>query len=266
MFKSLLQIENELDFLDREYSPDWCKYDYNGTIRQGKYDIYFESNGKCYVVENDGGVGHGNAIINKKYNKEDTLMFDSIKDKLALEHGIEVIRIDCNYAYNDDRYEYILNHIMNSRLKDIIDLNKIDFDLSNKQSLSSLIVKASELWNQGFTAGYIKKELRVCESTVSSYLKTASKIGLCNDYTPKKSLERSRCKKVYCTTTNRLFDSVTQAADEYGTNRDGINKTCKGINRYSGIYEGQELHWISYDDYLKSIASSEDGAFLIEEN
>ena len=264
MFNSLLQIENELDFLDREYSPDWCKYDYNGTIRQGKYDIYFEINGKCYVVENDGGVGHGNAIINKKYNKEDTLMFDSIKDKLALEHGIEVIRIDCNYAYNDDRYEYILNNIMNSRLKDIIDLNKIDFDLSNKQSLSSLIVKASELWNQGFTAGYIKKELRVCESTVSSYLKTASKIGLCNDYTPKKSLERSRCKKVYCTTTKRLFDSMTQAADEYGTNRDGINKTCKGINRYSGIYEGQELHWISYDDYLESISSSEEGAFLLD--
>ena len=103
----------------------------------------------------------------------------------------------------------------------------------------------------------------MCESTVSSYLKTASKIGLCNDYTPRKSLERSRCKKVYCTTTKRLFDSVTKAANEYGTNRDGINKCCNGISKYSGIYEGQELHWISYDDYLKSIASSEDDAFLI---
>ena len=71
---------------------------------------------------------------------------------------------------------------------------------------------------------------------------------------------------MYCTTTKRLFDSITQAAIEYNTNRDGINKCCKGISRYNGIYEGQELHWISYDDYLKSIASSEDDAFLIEEN
>lgn len=263
MFNSLLQIESDLDLLDREYAPDWCKYDYNGIMRQGKYDIYFEINGKKYVVENDGGIGHGNAVINKKYDKETTLMFDAIKDKLALEHEIEVIRIDCNYDYRGDRYEFILNNIMNSRLKDVIDLNKIDFDLSNKQSLSSLIVRASELWNAGFTAGKIKEELRVCESTVSSYLKTASKIGLCNDYSPKASGERSKCKKVYCTTTNRLFDSVTKAANEYGTNRDGINKCCKGILKYSGIYEGKELCWISYEDYLKSIASLEDGAFLI---
>ena len=264
MFNSLLKIENDLDFLDREYAPDWCKYDYNNTIKQGKYDIYFGINGKQYVVEMDGGIGHGNAIVNKKYDKETTLMIDKTKDTLALEHNIEVIRIDCNYGSNDDRYTYILNNVIDSRLKDIIDLNKIDFDLSNKRSISSLIIKASELWNAGFTAGKIKEELRVCESTVSSYLKTANKIGMCNDYTPRKSLERSRCKKVYCITTRRLFDSVTQAANEYGTNRDGINKSCNGILKYSGIYEGQELHWMHYEDYLKSIASSEDGAFLIE--
>lgn len=256
MFNSLHQIKDNLDFLEREYNPDWCKFVFNENERCGKYDIYFGINGKRYIVEMDGGLGHGNKThTNSLLSQYELLQIDMIKDKLAEEQGIKVIRIDCNYKSND-KYTYILNNILNSDLKDIVVLSKIDFDLSNKNSVNSLIAKTGELWNQGLTTGQIKKELKIGEGTVTSYLKTASEIGIC-DYTVKKSIARSKYKKVYCITTNIIFESVTSAAKTYNTNRDGINKCCKGIKKYSGMLNGVPLQWMSYDKYLKNIVSSE---------
>lgn len=263
IFNSLSQIEDDLDFLEREHRPEWCKFDFNDRERQGIYDTYFGVNGKQYVVEMDGGIGHGNKVhTNSEYSQEELYQIDVIKDKLANKQGIQVIRIDCNYK-TDDKYTYILNNVLNSQLKDIVDLSKIDFDLSNRNSVNSLIVKAGELWNEGLTAGEIRKQLKIGEGTVTSYLKTASSIGVC-DYTVQKSQARSRYVKVYCITTNKVFESMTQGAKVYSTNRSGIKKCCDGTATYSGIYEGKELRWIYYKDYLESIASKESGAFCME--
>ena len=256
MYNSLYQIKDDLDFLEREYNPDWCKFEFNGNERCGKYDIYFGINGQRYIVEMDGGLGHGNKVhTNSLLSQDELLQIDLIKDKLAQEQGIQVIRIDCNYK-TDNKYIYILNNVLNSDLKDIIDLSKIDFDLSNKNSVSSLIVKAGELWNQGLTAGQIRKELKIGEGTVTSYLKTASEIGVC-DYSVEKSKARSKYRKVYCTTTDIVFESITSAAKTYDTNRDGINKCCKGIKKSSGTLNGIPLQWMYYEDYLKSTTSTE---------
>ena len=256
MYNSLYQIKDDLDFLEREYNPDWCKFEFNGNERCGKYDVYFGIDGQRYIVEMDGGLGHGNKVhTNSLLSQDELLQIDLIKDKLAEEHGIKVIRIDCNYK-TDNKYTYILNNVLNSDLKDIIDLSKIDFDLSNKNSVSSLIVKAGELWNQGLTAGQIRKELKIGEGTVTSYLKTASEIGVC-DYSVEKSKARSKYRKVYCTTTDIVFESITSAAKTYDTNRDGINKCCKGIKKSSGTLNGIPLQWMYYEDYLKSTTSTE---------
>lgn len=256
MYNSLYQIKDDLDFLEREYNPDWCKFEFKGNKRCGKYDVYFGINSQRYIVEMDGGLGHGNKVhTNSLLSQDELLQIDLIKDKLAEEHCIKVIRIDCNYK-TDDRYAYILNNVLNSNLKDIIDLSKIDFDLSNKNSTDSLIVKAGELWNQGLTAGQIRKELKIGEGTVTSYLKTASEIGVC-DYSVEKSKARSKYRKVYCTTIDIVFESITSAAKTYDTNRDGINKCCKGIKKYSGMLNGVPLQWMYYEDYLKSTTSSE---------
>ena len=256
MYNSLYQIKDDLDFLEREYNPDWCKFEFNGNERCGKYDVYFGINGQRYIVEMDGGLGHGNKVhTNSLLSQDELLQIDLIKDKLAQEQGIQVIRIDCNYK-TDNKYTYILNNVLNSDLKDIIDLSKIDFDLSNKNSTNSLIVKAGELWNQGLTAGQIRKELKIGEGTVTSYLKTASEIGVC-DYSVEKSKARSKYRKVYCTTTDIVFESITSAAKTYDTNRDGINKCCKGIKKSSGTLNGIPLQWMYYEDYLKSTTSTE---------
>lgn len=256
MYNSLYQIKDDLDFLEREYNPDWCKFDFKGNERYGKYDVYFGINGQKYIVEMDGGLGHGNKThTNSVLTQDELLLIDSIKDKLAEDQGIKVIRIDCNYK-TDDKYEYILNNILNSDLKNIVDLSKIDFDLSNKNSVNSLIVKVGELWNQGLTAGQIRKELKIGEGTVTSYLKTASKIGVC-DYSVEKSRARSKYKKVYCVTFDKIYDTITEGANACNTSRDSVKRCCEDNNKSVKNRDGIYLKWMYYEDYLKSTASSE---------
>ena len=261
MFNSMSQIENELDFLEREQRTEWCVFDFKGKKRYGIYDIYFGIGGKEYVIEMDGGIGHGNkAHKNSELSQEELLEVDRIKDSLAEKQGIQVIRIDCNYK-TDDKYTYILNNVLNSELKDIIDLSKIDFDLSNRNSVNSLIVKAGELWNEGLTAGEIRKQLKIGEGTVTSYLKTASEIGVC-DYTVQKSKARAnKHTKVYCVTFNKLYNTITEGANDCKTSRDSVKRCCEDNNKIIKNRDGIFLKWMYYKDYLESIASQEDGAF-----
>jgi hypothetical protein len=105
-----------LDFIP-EYSPDW--------IKPKKYDFYFELNDKKYIIEMDGGLGHGNKVYsNSKITIAETLEVDRFKDQLAQENNINMIRINCYYDLND-RFNYIKDNISNNE-----NLNKI-FDLSN---------------------------------------------------------------------------------------------------------------------------------------
>ena len=135
MYNSLLQIEDTLDYLDREYRPEWCKYTYKNKECYGIYDIYFIKNNKEYIIEMDGGLGHGNrSYTNSDKDKEELLFRDAEKDRLANEHNIEVIRIDCDYGTND-RYQFILKNILISKLATILDFSSIDFDESKRISV-----------------------------------------------------------------------------------------------------------------------------------
>ena len=82
--------------------------------------IFFYNN-KQYIVEMDGGLGHGfyncDAIRGIGLNGKD---LDEYKDKMALEHNIFVIRIDCFYTKMEDRFSYIKNSIQNSELSNIL--------------------------------------------------------------------------------------------------------------------------------------------------
>ena len=82
--RSLLE-ELQVDYIP-EYSPQWCgKY---------AYDFYFKYHGKEYIVEMDGSLGHGNSDY--KHEKDTIgIQRDKVKDKLALEHNLIMIRIDC---------------------------------------------------------------------------------------------------------------------------------------------------------------------------
>lgn len=155
-----------------EWSPDWLK--------PRKYDGYFELQGQSYVVEMDGGIGHGNKGFG---NNTNSLTIDQEKDNLATEHNVEVIRIDCNYTDTSTRFEYIKFNILQSRLSEIINLSSILWDECLRFALSSNIIKAANLYNSLYNIEDIAKLLQCHRSTARDWLKQASQIDLC-DYSP----------------------------------------------------------------------------------
>lgn len=252
IFNSMLQIEDKLDFLDREYQPEWCKFPFKDYERQGIYDIYFGINGKEYIVEMDGG-------FHDKYNHmsgqtvEESHYIDEQKDLLAEKQDIHVIRIDSVYKGFEDRYEYLRNNIENSELKDILPLDLIDFDEANIKSQNSLLVETCKLWDKGYKACEIIAELHIPECSVSTYLRTGQKYGLCHNYSKVESYRRSSGIKVVCLNTREIFDTIGDASKCYNIERTGIKDCCEKLDFSAGKHKvtGERLFWVYFEEFNK---------------
>lgn len=258
IFNSLCQIKDLFNDLQREYTASWCNYTYKGKYHTCKYDIYFVLNSKKYCIEMDGEFHKKDNKLSGK-SKEESKDVDEIKNNLAFENGIHVIRIDCDYEDVSSRYEYILNNILNSELKNIIDLSLIDFEKSDIDSIISLLKISCDLWNNGIeNTSIISKELNISKMTVINYLKKGAKLGLCN-YNPKKEMQKcaaiassSRKIKIICLTTGDIFNSSRDAAKEYGVQYKNISKCLKGERKSAGkLQDGTPLKWMYYSEYLK---------------
>ena len=82
IYNILKEVESDLDFLDREYQPEWCNFTMsNGSQRNGKYDIYFEKDGKKYIVEMDGGF-HFKEHNYSDLSVDEVQEIDKLKDKV----------------------------------------------------------------------------------------------------------------------------------------------------------------------------------------
>ena len=213
-----------------EWSPDWLK--------PKRYDGYFELCGLPYVVEMDGGLGHGNKTI---YDNVNGLQIDIYKDNLAIQHNIRVIRIDCNYPNIDARFEYIKTNLLRSELSQVIDLHLISWDECLKSALSSNILKAVELYKKQYNILDIASLLQCNRQTVRDWLKQAAKINLC-DYSSETSYSRSH-KKLPSNTVGvqqidydqniiRTFISVAEAHRQTGINN--ISAVLNGRQKSAG--------------------------------
>jgi DNA-directed RNA polymerase subunit RPC12/RpoP len=249
IFNSMLQIEDKLDFLEREFRPEWCVFTYKYKLRRGIYDIYFGINGNKYIIEMDGGF-HGKDNNLSGQSAEDSKYIDKEKDRLAIENNIKIIRIDCDYGFND-KFDYVKNNILCSDLNNILPLNLIDFVYANVKSQKSLLFETCNLWNNGYKASEIINELNIPECSVSTYLKTGQKYGLCGDYSARNSYIRSQGRKVVCLNTNETFDTVKDAERYYKV--DGVGNCCDGKTYSAGKHKisHERLFWLYYEDYIK---------------
>lgn len=216
---SQLDIQN----VEYEYSPSW--------LRPYFYDNYCEINGYQIVIEADGGVGHGYKTFGS--NETDTLGIerDRIKDEMAQEHKIRVIRIDCNYQ-DTNKYQYIKQNILNSELANIVDLSCVDWDKCHAEALSSLVYKSAEMYNDGYGVGNISRKIGYNSGTVSTWLKQAAQIGLC---TYSKEDARRRGRKILYRAVNQYtedkdfvksYQSLSVASSETGIKASSIAKCC----------------------------------------
>lgn len=143
----------------------------------------------------DGGLGHGRVIYGKsKVTEEESKEIDNYKDRLANEHGIEVIRIDCFYN-NNNKSDYIKNNILHSKLISILNLNSVNWVQVEKYALSNKVLEACKLKkeNTNMTTFEIADIMRLNYQTITKYLKQGTNLGWC-DYDPKEEQIKSGIK------------------------------------------------------------------------
>ena len=152
-----------------------------------KYDFYFKLNNEEYIIETH-GLQHYEENTNFKMPLKEVKENDKNKKELAIENGIKpenYIVIDCRYS----ELEFIKNNILHSRLNEIFDLNNIDWIKIGQDSEKSLVKEVCDYWhlhNEINNEGLLIKDLsyifKINPTTISRYLKTGTKIDLCNFY------------------------------------------------------------------------------------
>lgn len=249
IFNILVQIEDKLDFLEREYKPSWCKFLLKDKQKRGYYDIFIGINGDKYIIEMDGGF-HNRTFDESKYTINELRFIDKEKDRLAIENGTKVIRIDCDYN-DEDKYDYIKNNLMVSELNDLIDFNLIDFDLANINSQKSLLLECCKLWNDGFKASEIIEKTKINKCTISTYLKKGNKYGFCKDYSSTESNRRSSAKQIVCLNNKEVYITISEASAKYNINEKSIIDCCKGKDFSAGKDPNtkERLFWMYKSDY-----------------
>lgn len=243
-FMAKLLNELKIDF-DREVRFDWCKYPCfidETKLDYGSYDFVIpEMN---IIIEADGGLGHGKNVMTtirhnrRKITVEETAYRDKMKDKLAIENGYKIIRIDCFYHNLCDRFDIIVKNIKESDLANIFDLSNINFESIDYFCLTnSYVIDVVELWNNGLTVAQIEKEMKLSLASVSKYLKICTKLGLC-DYSREKSHRRSidstSKRSPYSVSYNNrieVFSSYKELREFYEENY-GINICRETLRRH----------------------------------
>lgn len=250
MTSLLKQMSTYIEEWDSEVVYDWCKYYINNKHMTGRYDFYFKINNQKYLIELDGKLGHGVEQIGR-ITKEEALMIDKAKDLLAVKNGYKIIRIDCKYKDMSMRNEYMYNHILSSKLNDLFDLSKVDFNLCAETAMSSYSYTSVMLWEKYRNVDAIAKIMKLNKNTIISYLKSFEKLGKTSfSFKNEKAKNLSnigklRIKKVICIDNMTLYNSITDASNRNKLDASSISKCCRNKIKTCGGFR-----WMYYDDFI----------------
>lgn len=192
-----------------------------------RYDFVIGNN----IIEMDGGFHKGSTY--KSY--EECKKIDDLKDKMAIENGYNIIRIEC---YKSE-FDYIKNNVLKSELIKILELKDFDWIKLEKELINNNLVKlASDAFNKykGIkNMSDIAESINMTTAKLCSLLKTANKIGM-SDYDVKLSgsgfytvdKNNPNKRKCICIETGKVYDSCVEAEREYNVPSDAVARVCRG--------------------------------------
>lgn len=164
---------------------EWSKKLNNKKLDSNKiYDFYIPMFNT--IIEVNGELHYKESRWSKSRPLDYIRDNDKIKRDLAIENGVEkYIIINCMKS----DMNYIKDNILNSKLSNMFDFSKVDWNRCSLDSCTSLMKVCSDLWNNGMrSAVEIAKEINLSKQTVITYLKKFSQLGL-NDYNPKQEMK-----------------------------------------------------------------------------
>lgn len=242
--KFMYNLLNQLDInFEREKSFYWSE--------NKIYDFVIDKT----IIEMDGKL-HLGSKNGFGLTEEEAKIRDNLKDKLAIENGYNIIRIEC---FESD-FNYIKNKILNSKITEILYLSNVNWiELEKELINTNLVKKASDYFNENKGKISIKEIadlLKIRTSKLCSLLKIANRLGWC-EYNPKDSLKgkytpkeikQKLSKRVICLETNEIFNSAKEAENYFGFNKDSVASVCRGNKLTVHNY-----HFEFIDDYTEEI-------------
>ena len=169
IYHILRQLNEYLDYWETEYSPNW--------ILPKRYDGYVKINNREYIIELDGELGHGNVTF---FREKDTVgkEIDNIKDIIANNHNITVIRIPCLRISFD-----ILKDLFYEYLTDILPLNKIDWYLLKEQCFKNIHKEIClSFENENNDINYLSNKYNLSNTKIKNILLQGRDFGWCPSY------------------------------------------------------------------------------------
>ena len=205
-FLSQLPIENFIT----EFTPKWA----NGRA----YDNYFEYMGRKYILEADGDFHYYDNPISGQ-SAEESQRIDKLKEEMANEHNIIVIRIDCRKS----KSEYISHNIINSIFSNIFDLSKLDWNKCDEYASGNVYKMVCDDFNNlGLTSTDLAKRYKLSLTTINKILRKGIKLKWCDK---EKVKERSTLCRRNCVKRKipvGLFNSNGNCLKEYSSIADCI--------------------------------------------
>jgi len=234
-------ISNILSYLNEDFKPEKI-FDWSNNKQ---YDVYIPKF-NCIIEMHGGQHYHNrkNSYINTEYQEKN----DKYKMDLAKQNNIE------SYIVIDSRYselEWIKNNIITSKLSELYDLSKLDWEYCFRKSQKSIVIESINLFNSGYNVSEIALEVNLSTATICIYLNRGTKLGLCY-YNGETSRRERRFKKVICLNTNEIFNSVKEAVRWCHT---GLSMCLSGNCKTGGKHPitKEPLKWMYYNDYLTTI-------------
>lgn len=213
---------------ESEFCPEWINY--------SRYDFMFHHMGKMYIVEMDGGLGHGKKSFGNNEELSISKNKDDYKDEIAIKNGYIVIRINADKS----ELSYIKNNIYHSILSEIFDLNAVNWEYCDEKSQSSMLVDVCNYYSLNKSSiSELADYFCIAKDTVEKYLKKGYALGLNPKYQP-----HHYGKKVLCLESNIIFDSCRKAASFYKLDASIIRRVCIHERNSTG-----NLHFMYLDEY-----------------
>lgn len=239
------QINEQYNEYQSEYSPDWA-----GQMRYDNYILL--KDGREIIIEMDGGFHYND------YGKR-SAQNDAIKDTLAKEHGIKVIRINCFYSKITERFELVKNGLID-KLKEYFDLSNVNWKFAHEIGISNRLIEVVNYYNEHpfVTNQQIADRFHINVVTVWHYLIVGEEIGLCTyiRHDPNR-YKISIPLTLYDPSGNFIgsFISARHMAEEMsdkGFRRGSIGERARLGKPYKG-YVIKQITWEEYEQYQNSV-------------